>query len=167
MLPLNNSEAKTERIDNSDTHEHNSDIKYTTMRRYDTRMKSIQSTSEECVNSKRTLSKISPVDNEFKCTKRFRNSNSPPCHGFDNKTSAEAKTKTNGAILFTDLQITKNLKKLQEERDFEFARKLQEELNNSTRYSTRRSINLSVKNIKKTSTRQVTLNEMFSKSMVP
>ncbi|KAF5275668.1 hypothetical protein FQA39_LY06780 [Lamprigera yunnana] len=68
-------------------------------------------------------------------------------------------TKLNGVV------STFNLKK-QEQDDYEFAKKLQQELNGTTRYSTRNYLKMHSKNLKKPPTkRQVTLKEILSQTV--
>ncbi|KAK4880154.1 hypothetical protein RN001_008300 [Aquatica leii] len=87
---------------------------------------------------------------------------SSPCLGFDNH---EPTTKSNGAISHINVD-SKDQKKRQEEDDFKFAKKLQEELNGTSRYYTRNNLSVHIKNVKKPRMkRQVTLKEIMSQTV--
>lgn len=83
----------------------------------------------------------------------------PPIQGFDSNMNGIT-TKFNGSITHSN-NISKDLKKRQEEDDFKLALKLQDELNKRY-YNTRN--NFSVQ-IKKPLARQVTLKEMMSQNV--
>ncbi|KAF5307781.1 hypothetical protein FQR65_LT06652 [Abscondita terminalis] len=86
-----------------------------------------------------------------------------PCLGFD---KSEHNLKPNGAILPHSIVETNDLKRRQEEDDFLFAKKLQEELNGSSRYYTRNNLSVHIKNVKKPRMkRQVTLKEIMSQTV--